>query len=73
MKPVRILLADDHTVMRCGLRVLLERHVGIASDLVILLKADLYEGGMHCGVSRVNRGEIRCGSDVRDNHSQLFR
>jgi two-component system, NarL family, response regulator NreC len=28
MKPVRILLADDHTVMRCGLRVLLERHAG---------------------------------------------
>lgn len=28
MNPVRILLADDHTVMRCGLRVLLERHPG---------------------------------------------
>ena len=26
MTPVRILLADDHTVMRSGLRVLLERH-----------------------------------------------
>lgn len=26
MKPVRILLADDHTVMRSGLRVLLERN-----------------------------------------------
>src|SRR4030095_408283 len=28
MRPVRILLADDHTVMRSGLRVLLERHDG---------------------------------------------
>src|SRR3954451_12427813 len=30
MNTVRILLADDHTVMRCGLRVLLERHPGFA-------------------------------------------
>ena len=28
MKPIRILLADDHTVMRSGLRVLLERQAG---------------------------------------------
>ena len=26
MRPIRILLADDHTVMRAGLRLLLERH-----------------------------------------------
>ncbi len=37
MKPIRILLADDHTVMRNGLRLLLERQpnlivVGEASD-----------------------------------------
>jgi two-component system response regulator NreC len=28
VKPIRILLADDHTVMRSGLRVLLERQTG---------------------------------------------
>ncbi len=28
MRPVRILLADDHTLMRAGLRLLLERHPG---------------------------------------------
>ncbi len=28
MSPVRILLADDHTLMRAGLRLLLERHPG---------------------------------------------
>jgi DNA-binding NarL/FixJ family response regulator len=37
MSPVRILLADDHTVMRNGLRLLLERQphlqvVGEAAD-----------------------------------------
>ncbi len=37
MNPIRILLADDHTVMRNGLRLLLERQpnltvVGEASD-----------------------------------------
>src|ERR1019366_8768703 len=37
MKPLRILLADDHTVLRQGLRLLLERHpefqvIGEASD-----------------------------------------
>lgn len=30
MNPIRILLADDHTVMRRGLRVLLERQPGFA-------------------------------------------
>ena len=30
MNPIRILLADDHTVMRRGLRVLLERQPGLA-------------------------------------------
>jgi DNA-binding NarL/FixJ family response regulator len=28
MKPIRILLADDHTVVRKGLRLLLENHAG---------------------------------------------
>jgi YesN/AraC family two-component response regulator len=28
MKPIRILLADDHTVVRKGLRLLLESHAG---------------------------------------------
>jgi len=30
MKPIRILLADDHTIMRGGLRLLLERQAGFS-------------------------------------------
>src|SRR5947209_8059450 len=30
MPPIRIVLADDHTILRNGLRLLLERHVDFA-------------------------------------------
>ena len=35
MKPIRILLADDHTVVRDGLRALLERE----SDMTVVAEA----------------------------------
>src|SRR5579862_97811 len=40
MKPIRILLADDHTLMRQGLRALLERQEGLS---VVAEAADGHE------------------------------
>jgi len=35
MRPIRIVIADDHTILRNGLRLLLERH----SDLIVVAEA----------------------------------
>ena len=48
-------------------------HVFVAADLVILLEADLDERRVHRRVSRVDRGKIRRGADVRNDHPQILR
>ena len=49
------------------------RHILIAADLVLLLQAHLHGGGVHAGVARINRREVRRGTDVGDDHLQIFR
>ena len=48
-------------------------HVVVAADLVILLQADLHEGGVHGRVGGVDGGEIGRGADVGDDHPEVLR
>jgi hypothetical protein len=48
-------------------------HVIVAAGLVIFLEADLHERGVHGGVAGVDGGEVGCGSDIGDDHAEVFR
>src|ERR1035441_8312203 len=48
-------------------------HVIIAAGLVIFPEADLHECGVHGGVAGIDGGEIGSGSDIGDDHAEVFR
>lgn len=75
MKPLRLLLADEHTVVRSGIRMLLQSFAGIE----IVAEADggqaaldLTENGpisrcstSPCSTSAVSKSRRRCGCAFR--------
>jgi DNA-binding NarL/FixJ family response regulator len=78
MKPTQILLADDHKLMRAGLRLILDRHseftvVGEADDgrqavsLVETLKPDVVV--MDIGMPRLNG--IEAASQITEAHPEI--
>lgn len=51
-KPIRVLLADDHAVVRAGIRQFLEQ----ASDLVVIAEAD--DGEMACNLIAQHKPDV---------------
>ena len=43
-------------------------HVNVASGLVVLFQADLDKCSVHSRVGGIDRGQVRCNADVRDDH-----
>ena len=75
--PIRIVLADDHSVIRSGLRVLLDRETGLEvvgeAEDAVKFSDRLFEGGVfaqHIGFPTVPKGRARVRTIVTATHTQ---
>jgi DNA-binding NarL/FixJ family response regulator len=78
MRKIRILLADDHKLMRSGLRVLLEQQsglnvVGEASDgrEAVALAASLRPDVMVMDIGMANLNGIEAASQITQSHPEI--